>query len=130
MALTAHPEVEAASSKVGKGGQVDLDAVGLGKRVQEDAFLNQVQVQHSGQVWEGIPDGSFVVVQAVFWSDRNVARVGTPVDMFWDMRCRTCVWWLAWRRQQWYVVMLPVLLRGEDWAALPAEYRGAVMRRA
>ncbi|CAM9412731.1 unnamed protein product, partial [Ectocarpus sp. 12 AP-2014] len=43
VALTAHPEVEAASSKVGKGGQVDLDAVGLGKRVQEDAFLNQVQ---------------------------------------------------------------------------------------
>lgn len=60
MALTAHPEVEAASSKVGKGGQVDLDAVGLGKRVQEDAFLNQVQVQqYSGQAWERVPGASF-----------------------------------------------------------------------
>lgn len=44
VALTAHPEVEAASRKVGSGGKVDLDAVGLGRRVQEDAFLNQVQV--------------------------------------------------------------------------------------
>lgn len=44
VALVAHPEVEAASSKVGKGRKVDLDAVGLGRRVKEDAFLNQVQV--------------------------------------------------------------------------------------
>lgn len=44
MALAAHPEVEAASSKMGKGMKVHLDALGLGKRVQDDAFLNQVQV--------------------------------------------------------------------------------------
>lgn len=44
VALVAHPEVEAASVKVGKGRKVDLDAVGLGRRVKEDAFLNQVQV--------------------------------------------------------------------------------------
>lgn len=44
VSLTAHPEVEAASTKVGSGGKVDLDAVGLGGRVKEDAFLNQVQV--------------------------------------------------------------------------------------
>lgn len=48
VALTAHPEVEAASMKLGKGRKVDLDAVGLGKRVQEDAFLNQVQVRQCG----------------------------------------------------------------------------------
>lgn len=47
VALVAHPEVEAASSKVGSGGKVDLDAVGLGRRVQEDAFLNQVQVNNT-----------------------------------------------------------------------------------
>ena len=46
VALVAHPEVEAASLKVGKGRKVDLDAVGLGRRVQEDAFLNQVQVNN------------------------------------------------------------------------------------
>lgn len=46
MALVAHPEVEAASAKVGQGGKVDLDALGLGRRVHnDDAFLNQVQVK-------------------------------------------------------------------------------------
>ena len=44
VALAAHPEVEAASSKMGKGMKVHLDALGLGRRVQDDAFLNQVQV--------------------------------------------------------------------------------------
>lgn len=44
VALTAHPEVEAAATKLGKGRKVDLDALGLSVRVQDDAFLNQVQV--------------------------------------------------------------------------------------
>lgn len=44
VALTAHPEVEAAASRIGKGRKVDLDALGLAARVQDDAFLNQVQV--------------------------------------------------------------------------------------
>ena len=43
--LTAHPDVDAAASKVGEGGKVDLDALGLGRRVKDDAFLNQVQVR-------------------------------------------------------------------------------------
>lgn len=45
VALTAHPEVAAAASKVVKGSKVNLDALGLGRRVQDDAFLNQVKVR-------------------------------------------------------------------------------------
>ena len=44
--FTAHPEVDAAASKIGEG-KVDLEALGLGRRVKDDAFLNQVQVRHS-----------------------------------------------------------------------------------
>lgn len=53
VALAAHPEVETAASKVAKGGKVDLDALGLGRRVQDDAFLNQVQVTQA-QTWRSI----------------------------------------------------------------------------
>lgn len=47
VALAAHPEVENASAKLGHGRKVDLDTLGLGQRVQDDAFLNQVQVMNS-----------------------------------------------------------------------------------
>lgn len=45
VALTAHPEVETIVNKVGEGRKVDLEALGLAKRVRDDAFLNQVQVK-------------------------------------------------------------------------------------
>lgn len=46
VALTAHPEVQTAASKVGTGRKVNLDVLGLGRRVRDDAFLNQVQVRY------------------------------------------------------------------------------------
>ncbi|CAM9128550.1 unnamed protein product [Discosporangium mesarthrocarpum] len=41
--LTPHPELEAAVAKVVSGGKVDLERLGLGSRIQDDAFLNRVQ---------------------------------------------------------------------------------------
>lgn len=64
VALAAHPEVGVAGNKVGQGGKVDLDALGLGRRVQDDAFLNQVQVRRVS--------GSCVLLSVV------IARVNVP----------------------------------------------------
>ena len=45
--FTAHPEVDAAANKLVEGGKMDLDALGLAKRIKDDSFLNQVQVMPS-----------------------------------------------------------------------------------
>lgn len=45
--FTAHPEVDAAANKLLEGGKLDLDALGLAKRIKDDSFLNQVQVKRS-----------------------------------------------------------------------------------
>ena len=43
--LSAHHVVEEAATELGHGAKIDLEAVGLAARVQDDTFLNQVQVE-------------------------------------------------------------------------------------